>query len=122
MIAAPLGALAAAQPAGSAKDDQAAAPAPNSEAVEAFQVEGFRSARWGMTDAQIKAAIRKDFNLGPEAVQSEENPSERTAVLSVTVPDLLEGAGKARVSYILGHTTKKLIQVNIVWGHSIDPQ
>jgi hypothetical protein len=43
MIAAPLGALAAAQPAGSAKDDQAAAPAPHSESGEAFQVEGFRS-------------------------------------------------------------------------------
>src|SRR5205085_677065 len=122
MIAAPLGALAAAQPAGSAKDDQAAAPAPNSESGEAFQVEGFRSARWGMTDAQVKAAIRKDFNIPPEKVQTEENPSERTTVMTVTVGDLLEGAGKARVSYILGDANKKLIQVNIVWGTTIDPQ
>jgi len=122
MIAAPLGALAAAQPASPAKEEQPAAPAPHSESGEPFQVDGFRSARWGMSDAQVKAAIRKDFNIPPEKVQTEENASERTAVMTVTVGDLLEGAGKARVSYILGHASKKLIQVNIVWGTTIDPQ
>src|SRR5882762_5173907 len=80
MTAAPLGALAAAQPASPAKDEQPAAPAPNAESSEPFQVDGFRSAHWGMTDAQVKAAIRKDFNIPPEKVQTEENASERTAV------------------------------------------
>ena len=75
-----------------------------------------------MTEAQVKAAIHKDFNIPVEKEQTEENPSERTTVLSVTVNDLLEGAGKARISYILGFSTKKLIQVNIVWGNTIDPQ
>jgi hypothetical protein len=110
MIAAP---LAAAQPATPTKDEQPAAPAPNAESSEPFQVDGFRSAHWGMTDAQVKAAIRKDFNVPPEKVQTEENASERTAVLTITAGDLLEGAGKARVSYIFGYTGKKLIQVNI---------
>jgi hypothetical protein len=119
MIAAP---LAAAQPATPTKDEQPAAPAPNAESSEPFQVDGFRSAHWGMTDAQVKAAIRKDFNVPPEKVQTEENASERTAVLTITAGDLLEGAGKARVSYIFGYTGKKLIQVNIVWGTTIDPQ
>ena len=122
IIAAPLGALAAAQPASPAKEEQPAAPVARSESGEPFQVDGFRSAHWGMTDAQVKAAIRKDFNIAPEKVQSEENPSERTTVMTVTVGDLLEGAGKARVSYILGYANKKLIQVNIVWGTTIDPQ
>ena len=122
MMAAPLGALAAAQPASPAKDEQPAAPAPHAESSEPFQVDGFRSAHWGMTDAQVKAAIRKDFNIPPEKVQTEENASERTAVLTITAGDLLEGAGKARVSYIFGYASKKLIQVNIVWGTTIDPQ
>src|SRR5205085_9830802 len=30
--------------------------------------------------------------------------------------------GKALVSYIFGYASKKLIQVNIVWGTTIDPQ
>ena len=113
MIAAPLGTLAAAQSATPTKDEQPAAPAPNAESSEPFQVDGFRSARWGMTDAQVKAAIRRDFNIPPEKIQTEENASERTAILTITVGDVLEGAGKARISYIFGYTSKKLIQVNI---------
>ena len=101
---------------------QSAAQQPEQDTTERVQVEGFRSARWGMTEAQVKAAIQKDFNVPVDKEQDEENPSERTTVVSITVNDLLEGAGKARISYILGYTTKKLIQVNIIWGTTIDPQ
>jgi hypothetical protein len=106
----------------SATQQPAAAQQPAQDTTEHVQVEGFRSARWGMTEAQVKAAIHKDFNIPAEKEQTEENPSERTTVLSVTVNDLLEGAGKARLSYILGYSTKKLIQINIVWGTTIDSQ
>ena len=75
-----------------------------------------------MAAAEIKAAIKKDFNIAGDKVQSEENSSERTTVLSVTVPDLIDGAGKARVSYVLGYSTKKLVQVTVTWGTPVDPQ
>src|SRR5882724_11449564 len=106
----------------SATRQSAAAQQPEQDTAERVQVEGFRSARWGMTEAQVKAAIQKDFNIPVDKERAEENPSERTSVLSVTVNDLLEGAGKARISYTLGYTTKKLIQVDIVWGTVIDLQ
>jgi len=122
-------ALAVAQPAPAAAPEQPAAASkptaaqqPEQDSPEPVQVEGFRSARWGMTEAQVKAAIQKDFNIPVDKERAEENPSERTSVLSVTVNDLLEGAGKARISYTLGYTTKKLIQVDIVWGTAIDLQ
>ena len=99
----------------------AAAPSPQAPA-EPFHVEGFRSAQWGMTEPQVKAAIAKDFKVGPDKIKSEENPAERTHVLTVILPDLLEGAGSARVSYIFGYATKKLIQVNVLWGTAVDPQ
>ncbi len=99
-----------------------AANPPKTEEAESLKIDGFRSARWGMTATDVKAAIRKDFNTAPEKVTTEENASERTTVLSVTVGDLIDGAGKARISYILGHITKKLIQVNITWGSPVDPQ
>jgi hypothetical protein len=92
------------------------------DTAERAAVTGFRSARWGMTEAQVKAAIQKDFNIPPDKVHVGDNLSERTTVLTITVDDLLESLGKARVSYILGHSTKKLIQVNVVWGTAIDPQ
>jgi hypothetical protein len=59
-------------------------------------IEGFRQARFGMNEEQVKQAIRKDF---PE-----------------TVADLLPHSGNARISYILGFRSKKLGQVNIVWS------
>jgi hypothetical protein len=113
----PAASLGAAEPSQSAQpQDQAV------ESAEHARVEGFRSARWGMTEAQVKAVILKDFSIAADKVQAEENSSERTTVLSINVNELLEGAGKARISYIFGYSSKKLIQVNIVWGTSIDPQ
>ncbi|HEX3861148.1 MAG TPA: hypothetical protein VHY35_05600 [Stellaceae bacterium] len=103
---------------------QAAAPSAASPTVsgERVYIDGFRSAQWGMNAAQVKAAIQKDFNIAADKAKGGENLAERTEVLSVTVADLLEGAGPARVSYIFGYSSKKLIQVNILWGTAVDPQ
>src|SRR5271169_2294047 len=65
------------------------------------QVTGFRGAKWGMSESEVKAVIAADFKISADKVKSEQNPNERTTVLTVTVPDLLDGAGPARVSYIL---------------------
>lgn len=105
----------------------AAAPAdasaqPPAASGEIARVDGFRSAKWGMTEAEVKAAIAGDFKIPADKIKAEPNVNERTSVLTVQVPDLIEGAGIARVSYILGYTTKKLIQVNLVWGTLADPQ
>lgn len=102
-----------------AAETQPAPPKP-AEAAPAMRLQGFRDAHWGMDASEVKAAIRKDFNLAPEKVRTEENASERTTALSIAVPNLIEGAGKARVSYIFGFTTKKLIQVNVIWGTPVD--
>jgi len=106
----------------------AAAPAdassaqPPAAAGETARVEGFRGAKWGMTEAEVKAAITAEFKIPADKLKTEPNPNERTTVLTIQVPDLIEGAGVARVSYIFGYTTKKLIQVNLVWGTPVDPQ
>ena len=100
------------------------APRPDAQqpAAEKVEVEGFRSARWGMTEAEVKAAVRKDFSLAADKVKVERHPTERTTVLTVRVEDLLEGAGPAQVSYVLGYASKKLVQVNVVWGTPVDPK
>jgi hypothetical protein len=106
----------------------AAAPADTSSAQppaaggETARVDGFRNAKWGMTEAEVKAAITAEFKIPADKLKTEPNPNERTTVLTVHVPDLIEGAGIARISYIFGYTTKKLIQVNLVWGTPVDPQ
>lgn len=110
--------LAPASPSGKPTES---APQPATPAEQAH-IEGFRSAKWGMTEAQVKAAIKSDFNIGEDKIKRSENLAEKTGVLTVTVPDLLEGAGHAQVSYIFGYTSKKLIQVNALWGTAVDPQ
>ena len=79
------------------------------------QIEGFRQARFGMSEEQVRQAIRKDFPGAAAKLTSAVHPSEKTTVLSLSVVDLLPHTGNARISYILGYRSKKLSQVNIVW-------
>ena len=83
-------------------------------------VEGFRSAKFGMTEAEVRAAIRRDFSQAADRIASEQTPVERTQVLSISVPNLIPDAGTARISYILGHQSKRLIQVTVLWGPPVD--
>lgn len=103
----------------SAKDPAASVvqnPSPPSPTpAEEAKIEGFRAATFGMTEAQVRQAIKKDFPGPAEKIASEVHPTEKTGVLSIQVPDLIPGAGRAKVTYIMGHTTKKLIQVNATW-------
>jgi hypothetical protein len=100
---------------------QAPAPAAEAAAETPAVIEGFRSARFGMTEAETRAAIRRDFPEAAARITSEQTPVERTQVLTIAVPDLIPDAGTARVSYILGHRSKRLIQVTILWGPPADP-
>lgn len=85
-------------------------------------VQGFRSARFGMTEAQVRAAIEKDFSIKGDDVKSSLNSGEQTQVLSVPVGDLLPGGGRAVVAYVFGYQSKKLIQVGITWSKVTDPE
>jgi hypothetical protein len=98
-----------------AREPGSALPLAPAAPGEAAKVEGFRSAGFGMTEAQVRQAIRKDFPVAGEKVSSELNQAEKTTVLTVYVPDLIPGTGRARISYIFGYSTKKLIQVNVNW-------
>ena len=81
----------------------------------AATIDGFRQALCGMNEKQVRQVIRKDFPTAAAKISGAVHPSEKTTVLSVTVSDLLPDTGKARISYIFGYRSKKLIQVNIVW-------
>lgn len=106
----------------SQRKDPPAAPAGASNVVSAAQaqVEGFRSARFGMSEAEVKAAIAKDFGIKGDALRDQSNPGERTKVLVAKVPDLLPGGGIAEASYVIGYQSKKLIQVSLSWSKATD--
>jgi len=69
-------------------------------------IEGFRQARFGMSEEQARQAIRKDFPTAAAKLGITIHPSEKTTVLSLTVDDLLPHTGNARISYIFGYRSK----------------
>ena len=78
-------------------------------------IDGFRSAKFGQTEAEVREAIASDFGKKASALKSENNPIEGTTVLSVDVESLLPNSGEANIAYVLGYTSRKLIQVNVLW-------
>jgi hypothetical protein len=95
-----------------------ATPAPAEPVVA--EVTGFRSARFGMNEVQVRSAIAKDFNLQGDAVQAQENKAEQTHVLIVRAGDVLPGGGTASVSYVFGFKSKTLIQIGLSWSKATD--
>jgi hypothetical protein len=96
----------------------AATPAPAQPAVA--QINGFRSARFGITDAEVRSAIERDFNLRGDAIQAQENKAEQTHVLIVRAANVLPGGGTASISYVFGFKSKALIQVGLSWSKATD--
>jgi hypothetical protein len=89
--------------------------------LQKYEVTGFRDARFGMTEAEVRATIIKSFGLKTSDIATATNPVEGTTVLTVKVASLDPAPGAARVAYILGNKSKKLIQVNVVWGEDAAP-
>ena len=87
--------------------------------VQKVEIKGFRSAVWGMTEAQIRDAIKKDF--GAAKVTVEQNPADLTTLVWANVENLLPGSGVGRVTYVLGHNSKKLMQIAVTWGGVVNP-
>jgi len=81
-----------------------------------YILRGFRSARFGMTERQVRRAIIADFGVEPSDIGTIESKQERTKSLVVVLQDLVPNAGPAAVAYILGYRSRTLIQVNVQWG------
>lgn len=98
----------------------AATPAPAQDLAKQdlakYEVAGFRDVKFGMTEADVKATVIKSFGVKPTDIVASTNPVEGTTVLTVKLASLDPAPGAARVAYILGNKSKKLIQVNVIWG------
>ncbi|MDA9487917.1 hypothetical protein [Bradyrhizobium sp. CCBAU 11361] len=83
-------------------------------------IDGFRSAKFGMSEADVRAAMIKDFNAKPDAIKAQDNASELTHSILMSVPELLPNGGTAELSYVFGYKSKSLIQVGAVWSKGTD--
>ena len=86
------------------------------------KIDGFRSAKFGINERDVMKAIFRDFKINKKKVSRVEHPIEKTVSLGVNVEKLLPNSGPAKVFYILGHKTKRLIHVNVIWGKPATPK
>ena len=82
-------------------------------------VNGFRSAQFGMNERDLIKAIRGDFGIGKKQVSRQIHPNEKTITLGISVSKLLSESGDAKVFYILGYKSKRLIHINVIWGRPV---
>ena len=95
---------------------RSAATTPAPATAGDYDIRGFRSANFGMTQAQTRAAVAADFGAAVAAKITESvNPAEGTTILQVTVPRLEPGPGAAQLTYIFGASSKTLAHINVVW-------
>jgi hypothetical protein len=107
---------------GLAATETETAQAGNAQEAAVASVTGFRSATFGMDEDAVISAIATDFGVKKADINVSENTVERTKLMTVMVPDLLEGGGIAQVSYIFGYKSKTLIQVGASWNKGTDPE
>ena len=82
-------------------------------------VNGFRSAQFGMTERDVVKAIKDDFGIGKKQVSRKVHPNEKTGARGIEVKNILPESGTAKVFYIMGYKSKRLIQINVIWGKPV---
>lgn len=106
---------------GAAQPAPGSTPAAEPSNAPKLDLTGFRSAHFGMSEAEVRGAILKDFGVATAgAARASQNGAEHTQVLTIKAPDVLTDGGTAEVSYVFGYKTKKLIQVGVLWSKATD--
>ncbi len=90
-------------------------------ALPRYEVTGFRAARFGMTEFEVRQIVHKSLGVDDDRMTPVEDTSAGTTKLIVHVPMLEPGLGEGRVEYVFGHTRHELFQVNVIWGLDTNP-
>jgi hypothetical protein len=86
-----------------------------------YEVTGFRDARFGMTESEVRAIARNAFGAMDDEMTVTSNAVDGTTKLIVHVAMLEPGLGEGRVEYIFGYRTHTLIRVDVIWGLDTNP-
>ena len=83
-------------------------------------IDGFRSAKFGMRRSEVTKAIFNDFGIASGKITIITHPTELTKSLAITVEQLIPRFGKSKVVYVFGYRSNKLMHVKIFFGHGVD--
>ena len=82
-------------------------------------VNGFRSSQFGMNERDVIKAIKSDFGIAKKQISRKVHPNEKTITLGINVPRILPDSGPAKIIYLLGYKTRRLIEIKIIWGRPV---
>jgi hypothetical protein len=80
-----------------------------------YRVTGFRSAKFGMTEPEVRAAIAHDFRFGDGALTASDDPAKRMHVLALHLSHLAPAPGVVNLSYVFDAASHRLIHVDVAW-------
>ena len=92
-----------------------AVSAPTSAQAMPGLIPGFRGARFGMSEAEVRAAIAHDFKVQGPAIEILFVAEQHTKVLTLALPQLNPGPCPAAVAYIFDTSTGALTHINVSW-------
>lgn len=87
-----------------------------------YQITGFRTARFGMKEAELRDALAKDFGVGAANLTVSDAVGLGARTLSFLLDGLAPGAGAAQMNYVFGYEGQDLIQISAIWGGAALPQ
>lgn len=79
---------------------------------------GFRSARFGMTEAEVRAAISRDFGVPPGKPITTTDRTTGRQILLLRLSSIEPGPGLATLAYVLEAKSSRLTAVNITWSEA----
>jgi hypothetical protein len=82
-------------------------------------INGFRSAKFGMTEKEVLRAITKDFKISKRKVDKKMLLEGKMTALIIHVREMMDIGGPSDIVYILENKKKGLIRINIDWGKSV---
>ncbi len=83
--------------------------------ARAGNITGYRSAVFGMSEAETRAAIAADFGVAANDIPRATHDLQKTTILTIAVNGLVPGSGQAEISYVLGYQDHTLFQVTVLW-------
>ena len=90
-------------------------------AMPRYQVTGFRGARFGMTEQEVREAAKRAFAVEDGDMTQGASADDGTTRLIVHVPSIDSALGAGRVEYFFGYRQQRLFRVNVVWGLDTNP-
>lgn len=97
----------------SSRDDT---PLTEAQPAGSYLLEGFRSARFGMTPGEVAKAIGEDFGLTEKQITATRLPDSGAPLMMIRTEDLVPDTGTVVIAYGFARDSSKLARITLIWG------